>query len=110
MAEDNEKPATGIVIEDDVIITAVELCQACDLSIDQLMAMVEEGLIEPQGGAPSDWHFRATALRRVQVSKRLQRDLDINLAGAALVVDLLEEISELRHRLRAVESQLIDDD
>ena len=31
---------------------------------------------------------------------RLQRDLGINLAGVALVMDLLDEIEELRGRLR----------
>jgi len=35
---------------------------------------------------------------------RLQHDLGINLAGVALVLDLLEEIEQLRSRLRFVDS------
>jgi chaperone modulatory protein CbpM len=33
---------------------------------------------------------------------RLQRDLDIDLAGAALALELLDEIESLRARLRAM--------
>jgi chaperone modulatory protein CbpM len=33
----------------------------------------------------------------------LQRDLDINVAGAALVLDLLDELESLRARLRRFE-------
>ena len=37
---------------------------------------------------------------------RLQRDLDLNLAGTALALDLLDELEQLRERLRALEHQL----
>jgi chaperone modulatory protein CbpM len=33
---------------------------------------------------------------------RLQRDLEMNLAGVALALDLLDEIESLRMRLRAM--------
>ncbi|MCL1979839.1 MAG: MerR family transcriptional regulator, partial [Proteobacteria bacterium] len=40
--------------------------------------------------------FTAIAIKRVQTTMRLQRDLRINLPGCALALDLLEELEELR--------------
>ena len=37
--------------------------------------------------------------------KDLQRDLELNMAGAALAVDLLDRVERLRARLRALESR-----
>ena len=36
------------------------------------------------------------------MASRLQRDLGLNLAGAALALELLEEIDALRARLQAL--------
>ncbi|RMD70459.1 MAG: hypothetical protein D6819_04270 [Gammaproteobacteria bacterium] len=67
--------------------------------------MVEEGLLEaPPGSAPEAWQFTGEHLRRLLTALRLQRELEINLESAALVLDLLEELQTLRARLRALES------
>ena len=58
--------------------------------------MVDEGFIEPIGVERSHWCFSGISVRRVQKAKRLQRDLGINLAGAALAIELIEEIEQLR--------------
>jgi len=42
------------------------------------------------------------ACTRARRALRLQRDLEIDLTGAALAVELLDEIESLRTRLRAV--------
>ena len=41
------------------------------------------------------------ALRRARLAVRLERDLELNLAGVALAVELLEELAQLRRELRA---------
>jgi chaperone modulatory protein CbpM len=45
-------------------------------------------------------------VRRARRALRLQRDLDLNLAGAALALDLLDEVEILRERVRVLEYQL----
>jgi chaperone modulatory protein CbpM len=35
-------------------------------------------------------------LKRLQIALRLQQDLDINLPGSALILDLLEEMERLK--------------
>ena len=58
--------------------------------------MVEEGIVEPRGDAPSDWRFTGRSLFRAQRALNLARDLRVNWSGAALALDLLEEIERLR--------------
>lgn len=52
------------------------------------------GLIDPQIERPEPL-FDDSALVRIEKIKRLRRDLGVNLNGCALVLDLLERISEL---------------
>jgi chaperone modulatory protein CbpM len=87
----------GIVVEEDVRFTLVELCRACGAERTQLLALVDEGVLDPAGGGPEDWVFSGSALLR---ALRLVRDLEVSVAGAALVLDLLDEIETLRARLR----------
>ena len=89
-------------------LTLVELCDACGLPTEHLLEMVQEGVLEPRGPAPGDWRFDAMALERARIAVRLQRDLDLNLAGAALALDLLEEVRGLRRRVALLERQLFD--
>jgi chaperone modulatory protein CbpM len=39
-------------------------------------------------------------LRRARTALRLQRDLEINLPGVALALELMEELERLRRELR----------
>ena len=99
---------TEIVAHEHFELTLVELCEACGVHAERLIEMIQEGVLEPQGVAPASWRFDALALERVRITMRLQRDLDLNLAGAALVLDLLDELHSLRHRVALLERQLFN--
>ena len=101
---------TAILLEEDQTLSLAEVCRACDVSANRLLAMIEEGLLEPRGSAPERWALPATQLRRVQVAVRLERDLGVNLAGAGLALDLLEEVRVLRARVRALERRFGEQD
>ena len=62
-------------------------------------------MINPVGADQAHWHFRSHCLRRVRIVQRLQSDLGLNLAGAALALELLEEVEALRHRIAVLEKQ-----
>jgi chaperone modulatory protein CbpM len=94
---------TAVVLDEEVTLSLAEMCRAADVCAEDLIAMVEEGVLEPSGSSPTAWRFPASNLRRLFVTVRLQRDLDLNLPGAALALDLLEEVQTLRRRLRAME-------
>ncbi|MCP5420666.1 MAG: MerR family transcriptional regulator [Gammaproteobacteria bacterium] len=91
---------SGTLLDDSVNLSLYELCRLCGVNAERIMDMIDEGLIEPGGAHPREWRFGGRAVVRVQVALRLQRDLRVNLAGAALALDLLEEIASLRRRPR----------
>lgn len=96
-----KKPTLSVEVLDETSeLSLAELCQACAVRAETIIAMVEEGLLEPRGPSPGEWRFSGPALRRVEISLHLQRDLRVNLAGTALAIELLEEIERLRERLR----------
>lgn len=97
---------TAVTLDQHIELTLVEVCEACGLYTERLIEMVEEGVIEPRGVTPAAWRFDGLALERAQLAARLQRDLDINLAGAALALDLLDELRSLRQRVQRLESEL----
>jgi chaperone modulatory protein CbpM len=96
---------TGSVVRDERGIPLAQLCHACGLSVEAVIAMVEEGILEPVGERPGRWRFPADSIRRARTTLRLQRDLDLNLAGAALALDLLDHLEELRARVRSMETR-----
>ncbi|MCX7148306.1 MAG: MerR family transcriptional regulator [Rhodocyclales bacterium] len=90
----------GPVVEEEVHLTLVELCQACSAAEEHVLAWVFEGALEPVGESPQDWRFTGDSLRRARLALRLTRDLEINPPGVALALDLLDEIADLRVRLQ----------
>jgi chaperone modulatory protein CbpM len=77
-----------------------ELCRACAAEAERIVELVDEGILTPQGPAPESWRFAGPQLRLANVALRLQRDLGVNLAGAALALQLLDEVQSLRSLLR----------
>jgi len=96
---------TGILVEDTTEFTLGELSRACGMPAEWILALVDEGVIEPivTDQSQSHWHFRGHCLRRVRIVQRLQSDLGINLAGAALALELLDEVEALRKRIAVLE-------
>lgn len=90
---------SGDVLEETTELSLADLCRACELSAERVFQLVEEGLIEPRGRNPKQWRFHGRNVQRVRCVLRLERDLGVNLAGAALALDLLEEVQQLRTRL-----------
>lgn len=99
MSSDDPRAPRGLVVEEDVHFTLVELCQTCAIGEDDVRAFVLEGLLEPESNDGGEWLFAGLALRRARIAARLSRDLGLNLAGIALALDLLDEIARLRMKL-----------
>lgn len=100
MSETNLTAAVSQVIEEDSGFTLLELCHACSVEPDEVQVWVLEGVLEPVGQGPHDWCFSGRALHRARLATRLARDLEVNAAGVALALDLLDEITALETRLQ----------
>jgi chaperone modulatory protein CbpM len=94
---------SGSILEEEPSITLGDLCNACSVRAVQIVAMVDEGVLDPCGRDPRQWRFSGTSLTRVRVALRLQQDLEVNLPGAALILDLLEEIDALHQRMTTLD-------
>lgn len=104
----------GVLLDDSFELSFQELCDACATSQDWVLQLVEEGALVPlnftdQMQQTEQWRFTAVSLQKVQTAKRLQRDLQINPAGIALALDLLEQIDQLQTQLHCLQSTYIND-
>ncbi len=87
-------------ILEDACLTLEQLCAAGSLERAWLVRHVEAGHLPVAGDSIADWRFGAAALRRARRMRELERGFDAEPELAALVADLLEEMDELRTRLR----------
>lgn len=81
----------GIEILDGGVIGLMELIGCTHIERARVVEMVDAGLLDPIGGAEDEWRFAARDLRRLRSAERLCADLGVNLSGAALILDLIEE-------------------
>jgi chaperone modulatory protein CbpM len=109
-----EKPAevSGTLLDEQSVLTLVEISSACAVQAGYVIELVEEGLITPVSPETGQeinpqlpreaqsWRFTGVHMRLVRIASRLQGDLGVNLAGVALALQLLDEVETLRTRLR----------
>lgn len=105
MSRNQSQPLSGQILDDETEVSLVQLCRSCDVQGELIEAMVEQGILEPAGRRGSHWCFPSSSLKRTRITLHLQRDLGVNLAGAALALDLLDRIEELNARLRALDAE-----
>ncbi len=93
----------GQMLDETVWLEFTEFCTTLHVERNWVVELVDSGLLEPRGAEPQAWRFPASALARVRSTARLVNDLGVNLAGAAVILDLLEERRQLLARLRQLE-------
>jgi chaperone modulatory protein CbpM len=87
------------VVENEVHMSIVELSHAARTPQELIMSWVSEGVLSPIGSSPEDWRFTGDSLKRAKTAAHLTHDLELNVPGVALALDLLDEIAQLRSRL-----------
>ena len=91
---------SGIILEEQTELTLADISRTCAVHAEYIINLVDEGIIVPVGSREVLWRFNGGHTHKVAVASRLQSDLGVNLAGVALVLQLLEEVNELRARLK----------
>jgi len=74
-------------------------CRICRLETDSVVELVEEGVLEVTGASPAQWRFTGAAVRLGRTAARLRHELNLDTAALGIVLELLEQRSELRRQL-----------
>jgi chaperone modulatory protein CbpM len=89
-------------------IGLVEIISYAHVERDAVIEMVDVGLLEPGGASVDQWRFAARDLRRLRAAQRLIDDLGVNICGAAVILDLIEQRDELLSRAAMLDRMLSD--
>jgi len=81
-------------------LTLEQLCAAAALERGWLIRHVEEGLIPASGALVTEWRFTSVHVTRARRMHEIERTYEAAPELAALVADLLEELDQLRSRVR----------
>jgi chaperone modulatory protein CbpM len=100
MTQTNITWIEGSIVENEVHMTIVELSHASRTPEELIMSWVSEGVLSPSGSTPQDWRFSGDSLRRAKTAAHLTHDLELNVPGVALALELLDEITQLRTRMQ----------
>ncbi len=80
-------------------LSLTELMVFCDANADWVVTLVDHGVVTPITRTDAEWEFTPAHIARARKAARLMRDLGLNVAGVALVLDLIEERDALTRKL-----------
>jgi chaperone modulatory protein CbpM len=101
MSSPEDQALTGAIFDESVLLTVQDLSRICSVDERHIVEFVEEGVLNVVEINTTEWHFTGAALRRARLALRLERDLELNLPGVALALELMEELEHLRRELKA---------
>ncbi|MDX1837848.1 hypothetical protein DIZ81_08925 [Legionella taurinensis] len=97
MAKDNE---TTVVCEEWYTLSLHEVTGSFGVSAEVILEIMDEGIISSQKNERNEFYFGNEDLRRIRTVLQLHRDLGVNVAGAALALELMNEIEQLKRLLQ----------
>jgi len=88
------------------IYTLVEIIESSSLQEPFVQACVECGVLELAGQSQRDWRFTHDMRQQLMRAWRLHQELDVHLQSLPLVLDLLDELEQLRHEVQHLRQRL----
>ena len=88
---------------DDHTLSLEDLASACAMAPDWVNAGATEALLQGDQ-ATGTWRFTSTTVIRARRMARLESTFEADPQLAALTTDLMEEVAELKTRLRQLEA------
>src|ERR1700722_14803927 len=83
MPSTQDQALSGAILEESADLTVKDLSRMCAVDERHIVEYVEEGVLNVVEISTTEWHFDGAALRRARLALRLERDLELNLAGGA---------------------------
>jgi len=87
----------------DIIMSLDELVSACGQERQWIIELIEENIIEYD--VPEHEKFTGYQLTTVRRASRLSRDFEASVPAIGLILELLDEVEQLRQLKRQIEQQ-----
>lgn len=85
--------------------TLQEMCETCQLAESVVKEFIDYDVIFADGPAGVD--FTQKQLDRLMKAFRLRRDLEINIPGVALIIELLDSNQRLEQQIKRLEMRTV---
>ncbi len=99
----NDEVLDAQVIDAQTRFSLADFAHACGQSHDWVVALVEHSIVSVEtvttDSQPEQWHFLGNDLLRARRAFRLQRDFEASLSAVALMLELLDEVQDLRRQV-----------
>ncbi|HEY9281166.1 MAG TPA: chaperone modulator CbpM [Eoetvoesiella sp.] len=82
------------------------LSEVSGLAKDDLLDLVETGVIEPSNKDPDNYFFHASCIVVARTARRLRDDFELDAQGVALAMSLLRRIDGLEAELASLRARL----
>jgi len=87
----------------DIIMSLDELVSTCGQERQWVIELIEENIIEYD--VPDQQQFTGYQLTTVRRASRLSRDFDASVPAIGLILELLDELEQLRQLKRQLDTQ-----
>ena len=81
------------------LLTLEQLSDSAELHPEHVEKFIQYGLIEPAADQAPRLLFPISCIERLRRIIRLRRDLGVNLAGVAVILEMRQHIEELQKEL-----------
>tara|TARA_Y100000588_G_C14265486_1_gene929668 strand:- start:2219 stop:2551 length:333 start_codon:yes stop_codon:yes gene_type:complete len=95
----------GIVVDKSNRITFFEVCERYNIPEQDLIDLIEYGIIDADIDDCKSALFGFDALERIFSALRLKKDLGINTPGIALALELLDKIEHIEREIAILKRQ-----
>ncbi len=72
-----------------------DVCASVGISEGLVREVVAHGILEPSGTAPEEWRFDVQMVIVAKKAIRLRRELELDWAGVAVALELLDKLDQL---------------
>ncbi len=86
--------------------TRLQVVELLEVTESFVVELERESIVSVDAATEEAGEFSEAMLERIRVAHTLVHELDVNLAGVAIILRLREELSDLRHSLEKVLSEL----
>lgn len=88
-------------------ISVSELCDQESISEEQVLHIVEHGIVRPvSGDSYQNWLFDSTTIIWIRKALRLRHDLELDWVATSMLIDLLRQRDKLENENQRLRQQL----